>query len=171
MKIINTFKKYFKNNEFKNNLSLTSTDNVYDKYNDKMYDRMYEDLKMYVDTLVRYNNPQIYNFSDTEDFWCNNLKLFIVGNIAYLTGTIYPKASGKNGAYNIPLPMMVFPKVNGVLEWCPVVIDGVTYKIHYQIENPYFSVLNIFFYDTIPQASVPINMVIPLSPNYISHTE
>lgn len=170
MKIINTIKKYF-NNELKHNMSLTSIDNLYDKENNQIYDRIYEDLKLYVDTLVRYNTPQIYDFDDTSDFYCNNLKLCIVGNIAYINGRLYPKADGKQGHYDIPLPLKIFPNVNGILDWSPIIIDGTEYKMHAQVGDPNFDNIDLYLYDAFPVASIPINIVIPLSPTYVTHTD
>ena len=171
MKFINTIKNYFKNNELKKDLSLTSIDNVLDKNTNMMYDRVISDLKTYVDTLVNYNTLQVYDIEETTDFYCGNCKLIIVGNIAYVTGSLYSKTD-LQGSYEIPLPFLVFPKTERVWDWSPIVVNGVTYKQHTQIETPDYDHIFIYFYDEFPaNNSIPINLIIPLSDKYKSHTE
>lgn len=156
MKIINSLKKYFKNNELKNNFSLSSSDNILLKEKLEMLDMKLREQDNLINSLIDFTKVKHYQVdtSENEDFSGENLDIAVSNNIVNFSGNLLSKTQ-LFGQYYITLPTNLRPKKNYVGYWSVVVVDNVSYKFHIQVDKENPGRLNIFSYDTFP-ANNPI---------------
>lgn len=154
MKIINTLKKYYKNNETKNNFSNSSTDNILLKEQLKTLDLKIKEQDNLIQGLINFTNIKHYTIDTTENenFNAVELDISVTNNIVIMSGRLISKTQ-LSGQYYITLPTNLRPKNGYVGYWANIIVDGNNYRFHIQVDKAYPSRLNIFSYDTFPIGS------------------
>lgn len=164
MNIINTIKNYFKNNENKINMSLSSSDNVLLKEKLEMLDLKIKELENLAQGTINLtkNRHYVVDTSNNPDFGATEFDLCISNNIVYMSGRLVAKHQ-LNDQYYLDLPINVRPKTSYVGYWAPVIVDGVTYKFHINVDKANPNRLSIFSYDNFPAgSSIVFQIVFPL---------
>lgn len=166
MKIINTLKSYFKNEEIKKDYTITTIDNVYDKDTSNSLDYEIEMLKKKCDFYDKYFTRYDYDLTSVDDqndhFGLSQLSVSVIAGYCIITGRL-ATSTNVSGGEVIKFPVNLSPNVEYVGYGTTAVIDGVEYKIRLVIEQSNPSQMYIYFYDEIPSGkSVLINMVYPL---------
>lgn len=164
MNIINTIKNYFKNNENKINMSLSSSDNVLLKEKLEMLDLKIKELENLAQGTINLtkNRHYVVDSSNNPDFGATEFDLCISNNIVYMSGRLVSKHQ-LNGQYYLDLPINVRPKTSYVGYWAPVIVDGVIYKFHINVDKANPNRLSIFSYDNFPaSAGIVFNLTYAL---------
>ena len=164
MNIINTLKNYFKNNENKINMSLSSSDNVLLKEKLEMLDLKIKELENLAQGTINLtkNRHYVVDSSNNPDLGATEFDLCISNNIVYMSGRLSAKHQ-LNGQYYLDLPINVRPKTSYVAYWAPVIVDDVIYKFHINVNKEDPNRLSIFSYDNFPaSASIVFNLTYPL---------
>lgn len=164
MNIINTIKNYFKNNENKINMSLSSSDNVLLKEKLEMLDLKIKELENLAQGTINLtkNRHYVVDSSNNPDLGSTEFDLCISNNIVYMSGRLASKHQ-LNGQYYLDLPINVRPKTSYVGYWSNIIVDGVNYKFHINVERANPNRLVIFSYDNFPaNASIVFNLTYPL---------
>lgn len=153
MKIINTIKKYF-NVTSKNNFSLSSSDNILLKDKLEMLDLKLKEHENLIQGLINYTNVTHYvpDTSQNENIGAGEFDIAITNNIVNMSGRLVSKTN-LNGQYYVDLPINLRPKRQYVGYWANIIVDGVNYRFHIQVEKSNPSRLNIFSYDNFPAGS------------------
>ena len=152
MNIINTIKNYFKNNENKVNMSLTSTDNVIMKEKLEALDLKIKELENLAQGTINLTKNRHYEVTASDDIGTTEFDLTITNNIVNMSGRLVSKHQ-LNGQYYLDLPINVRPKTSHVGYWANVIVDGVNYRFHIQVDRSHPNRLNIFSYDTFPSSN------------------
>lgn len=164
MNIINTIKNYFKNNENKINMSLTSTDNVLMKEKIEMLDLKIKELENLTQANINLTENRHYTIdtSTNPDLGAGEFDLCISNNIVYMTGRLVAKRA-LHGEYYLQLPVNVRPKTSYVGYWTNIIINGTNYRMHIQVERNHPNRLLVYSYDTIPiTEGFVFNLIYPL---------
>ena len=151
MNIINTIKNYFKNNENKINMSLSSSDNVLLKEKLEMLDLKIKELENLAQGTINLtkNRHYLVDSSNNPDLGATEFDLCISNNIVYMSGRLVSKHQ-LNGQYYLDLPINVRPKTSFVGYWANIIVDGVNYKFHITVEKANPNRLSIYSYDNFP---------------------
>lgn len=167
MNIINTIKKFFKNNTLKNNFSVSTIDNIYDKtsLNSMDYEiKLIKDKNKFYDSyLTRFNYDLSTVPEQNNNFGLSQLSVDVIAGFCIISGRI---ATSNNviGNQIIKFPVDLSPSKEYIGKGEVCVIDGDEYKIRIQIEKSNPKQMSIFFYDEIPSGkSILINLVYPLN--------
>lgn len=172
MKISNTTKVYV-NEETQTLFDVSSTDNILVKENKNMLDLELKLLENDVKAIMNQLAPKHYfiDTSQNSSIGGSAFVITIVNNVVYLSGRLVAKQA-LNGEYKLTLPISCRPKAEYVGNWAPVIIDGNIYRMHLDIHRSSGNVLNLYFYDTIPQGcSVVTNLCYPLDDEYYAETQ
>lgn len=164
MNIINTIKNYFKNNENKINMSLSSSDNVLLKEKLEMLDLKIKELENLAQGTINLtkNRHYLVDSSNNPDLGSTEFDLCISNNIVYMSGRLVSKHQ-LNGQYSLDLPINVRPKTSYVGYWANIIVDGVNYKFHIDVNKANPNRLNIYSYDNFPSnAGIVFNLTYPL---------
>lgn len=153
MNIINTIKNYFKNNENKINMSMTSSDNVLLKEKLEMLDLKIKELENLTQGTINLtkNRHYVADSSNNPDLGASEFDICISNNIVYMSGRLVAKHA-LNGQYYLDLPINLRPKTSYVGYWANIIINGTNYRFHIQVDRAYPNRLNIYSYDTLPES-------------------
>lgn len=151
MNIINTLKNYFKNNENKINMSLSSSDNVLLKEKLEMLDLKIKELENLAQGTINLteNRHYIINTENNVNLGASELDLCITNNIAIISGRLSAKTE-LNGEYYVDLPVNVRPKKSYVGYWANIIVNGNNYRFHIQIMKDNPNRILIYSYDNFP---------------------
>ena len=164
MNIINTIKNYFKNNENKINMSLSSSDNVLLKEKLEMLDLKIKELENLAQGTINLtkNRHYLVDTSNNPDLGATEFDLCISNNIVYMSGRLVSKHQ-LNEQYYLDLPINVRPKTSYVGYWANIIVDGVNYKFHITVEKANPNRLSIFSYDNFPANNgIVFTLIYPL---------
>ena len=164
MKLINTLKKFIDNNIVKFNFSKSSSDNILLKEKIEILDLKLKELENLAQGSINLlkNRHFIVDTSQNNDFGASEFDLSITDNIVIMCGRLSSKQQ-LNGQYYLDLPINVRPKTSYVGYWAPVIVDGVTYKFHINVDKANPNRLSIFSYDNFPAgSSIVFQIVFPL---------
>lgn len=164
MKIINTIKNYFKSSENKINLSYSSSDNILLKQEVESLDLKLKEHENLIQGLINYTKTRYYkpDTSENENLGAGEFDIIVTNNIVNMSGRIIAKTD-LSGQYYMTLPSNFRPKADYVGYWTTVIVDGVEYKFHIQVDRTYPNRLNIYSYDTFPSgSSIVFQLTYPL---------
>ena len=167
MKILNTIRKFFKNNELKDDFSISTEDNIYNKETKYPLDVDLDMLKRKDDDITKFVSPinyKLYNVTDQNThFGYSQLTVSVIAGMCIISGRL-ATSQAVSGQEVIKLPTNLTPLDEYVGYGTVIVIDGTEYKIRLIIERDHPDQMVIYFYDEVPtSSSILINIVYPLS--------
>lgn len=172
MKISNTTKMYV-NKETQTLFDVSSADNILVKENKDMLDLELRKINNNIKAIMNQLEPKHYQIDTSviPAIGGSAFHITIINNVVYLSGRLVAKQA-LNGEYKLTLPISCRPKAEYVGNWAPVIIDGNIYRMHLDIHRNSGNVLNLYFYDTIPQgSSVVTNLCYPLDDEYYAEPQ
>lgn len=169
MKIINSLKKYFTNDEIKNNFVITSDDNSYSKINNEMLDLKIKELSNLVQGLINLTNIRVYQPDTSSNSYVSGqeFRIVVVNNIAYFTGRLVSKQA-LSGAFEVDLPVNLRPITDYIGIRSIILESGNEYRFQILVEKANPTKLKIYAYDEFPvNIGILISFSYPLDNNAV----